>query len=402
MLRDLLPSGNVARVYLLRIVSGLALGLWYPIVASYFKFFGMTQADMASLGQVFAVAFVVLEIPSGILADKMGRRPTLVLSGVLLVATFVVLSVTGMTRPDFSTTKRLLIAMEILLSFCVTLITGTDQALLWESLPAESRIAACAKHYSLIRMGESCATGIGALTGGFLFGIAPYLPTTISVALAIAFPIIAFTIVEPRHVIEKQSQTKNTSRSATWALIVFLGVWYSFSPSFRTFCQLVLSGNGYSNVHIGYAFGFGYIIAGCMAGFATTWVHRHVGEFFSLVITATVVVICYAGLATGTGWVTISLVMLYLFSDVFGSVVLVTYIASETAAAHRATLLSCAGVISRLSSLILLELYKSPSQAAQPLDALRHTFFQVAVIAATLLFALIGVRQFLKQPRVSA
>ena len=59
---------------------------YYPVFAVLFLDFGLTLEQFALLNAVWAATIVLLEVPSGALADLMGRRNLLVVAGALMVA----------------------------------------------------------------------------------------------------------------------------------------------------------------------------------------------------------------------------------------------------------------------------------------------------------------------------
>ena len=58
---------------------------YYPIFTILFLDFGLTLDQFALLNAAWAAAIVLLEVPSGALADTIGRRKLLIVTGVLMV-----------------------------------------------------------------------------------------------------------------------------------------------------------------------------------------------------------------------------------------------------------------------------------------------------------------------------
>ena len=58
---------------------------YYPVFAVLFIDFGLTVGQFAVLNAVWAGAIVLCEVPSGALADALGRRALLVASGAIMV-----------------------------------------------------------------------------------------------------------------------------------------------------------------------------------------------------------------------------------------------------------------------------------------------------------------------------
>ena len=64
---------------------------YYPVFTVLFLDFGLTLEQFALLNVVWAGTIVVLEVPSGALADTLGRRKLLVSAGVLMVVEMALL-----------------------------------------------------------------------------------------------------------------------------------------------------------------------------------------------------------------------------------------------------------------------------------------------------------------------
>jgi MFS family permease len=108
---------------------------YYPIFTILFLDFGLTLDQFALLNAAWAAAIVLLEIPSGALADTIGRRKLLVVAGVLMVIEiallcFVPLGNAGLLFAVFIVNRILSGAAEAAAS-------GADEAIAYDSLKKE-------------------------------------------------------------------------------------------------------------------------------------------------------------------------------------------------------------------------------------------------------------------------
>jgi MFS family permease len=108
---------------------------YYPIFTILFLDFGLTLDQFALLNAAWAAAIVLLEIPSGALADTIGRRKLLVVAGVLMVIEiallcFVPLGNAGLLFAVFVVNRILSGAAEAAAS-------GADEAIAYDSLKKE-------------------------------------------------------------------------------------------------------------------------------------------------------------------------------------------------------------------------------------------------------------------------
>ena len=65
---------------------------YYPVFAVIQLDYGLTMAQFAILNAVWAISIVVLEVPSGALADRIGRKRMVVGAAVLMVLEMAVLA----------------------------------------------------------------------------------------------------------------------------------------------------------------------------------------------------------------------------------------------------------------------------------------------------------------------
>jgi MFS family permease len=108
---------------------------YYPIFTILFLDFGLTLEQFALLNAAWAAAIVLLEVPSGALADTFGRRNLLVLTGVLMVIEisllcFVPLGNAGLLFAVFLVNRVLSGAAEAAAS-------GADEAIAYDTLKRE-------------------------------------------------------------------------------------------------------------------------------------------------------------------------------------------------------------------------------------------------------------------------
>ena len=105
---------------------------YYPVFAVLFLDFGMTLEQFALLNAVWAATIVLLEVPSGALADLMGRRNLLVAAGVLMVAEMLLLCLAP--REAGPLLFAVFLANRILSGTAEAAASGADEALAYDAL----------------------------------------------------------------------------------------------------------------------------------------------------------------------------------------------------------------------------------------------------------------------------
>lgn len=96
-----------------------------PIAVPFFQSKGLSMQEVFSLQALFAVAVLAMEVPSGYLADRLGRKPTLVIGAVFTgVGNMVLLFADGFWG---------LALFELCLAISHSLVSGADIAMAYDS-----------------------------------------------------------------------------------------------------------------------------------------------------------------------------------------------------------------------------------------------------------------------------
>lgn len=126
---------NIRRFLAFRLLFGVRF--YYPVFAILFLDFGLTVGQFAVLNAVWAATIVGCEVPSGALADIVGRRALVVTAGALMVVEIALLCFVPLGHPDWVFTAFLL--NRILSGLAEALASGADEALAYDSLKAHHR-----------------------------------------------------------------------------------------------------------------------------------------------------------------------------------------------------------------------------------------------------------------------
>ncbi len=110
---------------------------YYPVLAVLFLDFGLSIEQYALLNVAWAVAIVGLEVPSGALADQVGRKKMVVFSALLMVVEMAVFAFAPRGNP--SLLFLLFIVNRVLSGAAEASASGADEALAYDSLVAQGR-----------------------------------------------------------------------------------------------------------------------------------------------------------------------------------------------------------------------------------------------------------------------
>jgi MFS family permease len=176
-----------------------------PVIVPFYESNGLTLQDIMTLKAVYSVVIVVFEIPSGYLADVLGRKNTLIAGALLGTAGYVAYSF------SFGFTGFLI--AEIVLGAGQSMISGADSALLYDTLAEHEKEEQYTRYEGNTISIGNFAESFAGLAGGLLALISLRVPFYAQAMVAfIAIP-AAFTLHEP---------SKGTGSS----VMRFRDIWY--------------------------------------------------------------------------------------------------------------------------------------------------------------------------------
>lgn len=162
-----------------------------PVLVPFYQSHGLSMAEVFQVQTIYAVAMVSLEVPSGYASDLLGRKRCLVLASACygLAFTWLALS-TGYW--DFA-------GFALLSALATSLRSGTDVALLYDSLEAQGEAAGQGSHVLGRRLfwsqsGETSAAFVATACVA-IGGLA--LPPIVNAVTSWAPLLISLTLVEP-------------------------------------------------------------------------------------------------------------------------------------------------------------------------------------------------------------
>jgi MFS family permease len=181
-------SANIRYLYLIKLSKWLMLIM--PIVALFYNDNGLESYDIYLLQAVYSFSVALFEVPSGYMADVIGRRTSLIIGSFLGTIGFVVLSA--------SSTFSGFLAAEIILGLGGSFISGSDSALLFDSLAVMKRQNYYLRYEGRITALGNLAETVAAVGGGLLAAWSSYRAVYVSQAViaSIAIP-AALLIIEP-------------------------------------------------------------------------------------------------------------------------------------------------------------------------------------------------------------
>jgi MFS family permease len=236
--------------------------LFLPVQYLYFRSEGLGFAEIGLLNAAFFGGVLLCEVPSGVFADHWGRARTLFLSALLLVASYTLFGV-GHGLATFLVAGFLFGAAE-------AFVSGSDEALIYDSLDQLGRELEFARHYGARWAWYSYGHGLGALgTAALAFLDARWL-FLLSVGTAAAAAVAAKFLVEPplrratarRHYLGHLREAARFTaghREVRGLVVLAVGILSSILILF-TYIQFLLRDAGFTPVGLGLAYA-GFITA---------------------------------------------------------------------------------------------------------------------------------------------
>jgi MFS family permease len=177
-------------LHLASFLQGLVF--WVPVEKLFMDEIGFDAASVGLMAAAYAAVVPILEVPSGILADRWSRRAVLMAANAALAISALI----GGLSQDVPA----YILSALVLGVCFALSSGTIDAIIYDTVLEETgESAEFELHIGRNRLVDSAALVVSALVGGVLAGFAG---TRITYLLTV--PVVALSIVALRRFSEPQ------------------------------------------------------------------------------------------------------------------------------------------------------------------------------------------------------
>lgn len=347
-------QSNIWKFYLFDIFGGMLFAV--PIMALFWQENGLNLTQIMLLQSLFSLAMVVLEVPTGYLADVYGRSRMLLISGICLTASISVYSI----GTDFLS----FLSAELLFALGLSLYSGTSSAFVYDTLVElhqeneYRRVWGRAKFYGLLAMAFSQIIGgfVGQLhlRWAFYLSIPSYL-LLIPLALSFHEPKRHKLIVKKSHFQKLRTILKHILVKSThlrW-LIVFFAAVTALNSAGLWLYQPYLKLTGVEITYFGILFASFQLVA-AVSSHSAHAIEAKLGARSSLLLFVPLIVLGYF-LVTHVVFL-YSFVFIYLFQFVrgFSEPVFSDYVNKLTTSDIRATVLSVESLFNRLLYAIII------------------------------------------------
>ncbi|MFN8577157.1 MAG: MFS transporter [Candidatus Sericytochromatia bacterium] len=207
-------NGNILRFYIFSALSFTPFSL--PVLVLFWQENGLTMFDVYMLQSLFAIAMVLLEVPAGLIADKLGKKTSLLFSTVTLFIAFLIYG--------YGTNFSIFLIAEILCALGVSLISGADSALLYDSLKVLNREHEYQKIEGRARaiqmLSFAVCNIIGSLIGSYSYRLTVYM-SSIGPFICFLFS-LGFIEVNKEHIAKSFNEALSSYKSLTSESLKFV------------------------------------------------------------------------------------------------------------------------------------------------------------------------------------
>jgi len=157
------------QIHKLRLIHFLLhLQFWFPIWIIFLQGRGISLGWIVAADALFRVTVIGVEFPLGVLADRMGRKRTYLLSTVLATLTFLCMAMVQ--------SIPVLLVCWVLWALFLALASGSDTAYWYEAIVLAGEETSATRHFGVFRALECIAILLSNLVAGWLYEIMPALP----------------------------------------------------------------------------------------------------------------------------------------------------------------------------------------------------------------------------------
>lgn len=357
-----------------------------PIIVPFFQSRGLSMKNIFELQSIFSLALLLLELPSGYISDLLGRKRA------LLVA--IIASGIGYTIFPYSRGFVDLVVAELFLALGLSLFSGTDVSLLYDSLEVLPKKKAPIKVLGQLLFFRQMGEAMAALVTSVLILYSTELPPFVQMVVSWLPLFVVLTIKEPpRRLMEKKKHKENLSHiyrslfghSRLLTLIIFNGMVWGVA----TLVAVWTFQKYWSNIKITLsAFGYLWALTNFTVALTSRKAHKiekRIGSSATLVLIGVFPVLGYWGMATVEVWWGFLFCLFFQFSRGLNGVILRDALNKRVGGELRATANSVMSLGTRLFFIFL-----GPAVGwAMDVKGLSLTFYLTGGVFFLLLFFLL-------------
>jgi MFS family permease len=287
---------NLIALYIIRVAKWLNLVM--PVVVLFYQSNGLTMQDIFTLKAVYSVVLMLLEIPTGYFADVAGRRTSILIGSVLGFGGYLIYS----TSAGFWQ----FVVAEVVLGAGMSLVSGADSAMLYDSLKASGKHTSFTRYEGRITSFGNFSEAFAGIAGGLLAASSLILPFIVQTGVSfLAIPAALFLFEPPAQAKRVKAPVDDiiavikkvfvNDRRLLWNTL-FSSITGVSTLTMAWFAQPWMISQQIPVAWLGMAWAVLNLTAGMMAMFAWN-VERYAGMHRTVVFFTAVMLLCWFGLA---------------------------------------------------------------------------------------------------------
>lgn len=367
---------------------------WVPVFGLYFSQY-LDLRGLLILEAIYFVSVVVWEVPSGYLADRLGRKKTILLASGAMFLAYLAFFFASRVR----SAHELLVLGQVLFALGVASLSGADTALHYESLKLTGRQAEYDEREAHVQRVSLGAMSVSALAGGLLGSINLAYAYALSAAAASGAFLLASRFREPDReydapqlVAAIRDSFSNLKVSKLWwffsfsVLMYVLGhVPYEFFQPYLTLLELPTATATVSGVATAGTMGLASYVSG-----RSIWIRDRIGLFSTLFVSAVFILLTIGLLGTILHPAMLLVIVCRNVPFSLSTAPLKAKIVPLIDPSHRATFLSLQSVCGRLVFAVMLfgvaQLNPTTGLNYQGVSSALVSFLGFGVVSVALLF----------------
>lgn len=208
-------AANIPKYFLYIALKGFGFGLFISVWVIYLQERrGLSLSQAALVDATFFVAAAFGEIPTGIVADVLGRKASLTIGAILLTVAIICWT--------FAPIVPLIMLAYVAMGIGFTFQSGAEDALFYESIKLSGREAEYTHLVGRVGATFPGAFAAGSVVGGGLASLDLVYPYIFSFFIMLLMVITALSLTEPHAPTTSETQPRLTFKqilSQSWAVM---------------------------------------------------------------------------------------------------------------------------------------------------------------------------------------
>jgi len=181
-------AANFWKIYAYKFISEFYFIV--PILIPYYKSNNLSSTQIFTIQAAYALSILILEIPSGYLADVIGRKKTLILGAVFLPV--------GLAIYVFTGTFLTFVLAEFIIAVGNSMRSGCDSAFIYDTAVQLKSESEYKKYEGKSAFYTRIGTALSSILGGLAALLSLNLPFYINIGTSLIMLPLALSLIEPK------------------------------------------------------------------------------------------------------------------------------------------------------------------------------------------------------------